>query len=89
MFCYYFDKIYRSFTKLLTVNYEEKTCFITILDCFVEYYEKLFEISMDTKKNVSRRLTKAKKENKVTSQSRQYQNQFVSFRLADVDFNIE
>ncbi|CAF1122611.1 unnamed protein product [Adineta steineri] len=57
-------RIYRSFTKLITINSDENTCFNTIFDCFIEYYGKLFDISMDTKKAVSRRLTKLKKENK-------------------------
>jgi hypothetical protein len=58
-------KIYRSFAKLITINHEEKICLNNIFDCFVEHYGKLFEVSMDTKKIVARRLTKAKKENKV------------------------
>jgi len=62
-----YSKIYRSFTKLITINHDENICLTHIVDCFVEHYGKLFEISMDTKKIVSRRLTKSKKENKVNS----------------------
>jgi len=58
-------RIYRSFTKLITINYDENISLTNIFDCFVEHYGKLFEISMDIKKIVSRRLTKSKKENKV------------------------
>ncbi len=65
--CFSFSKIYRSFTKLITINHDENICLTHIFDCFVEHYGKLFEISMDTKKIVSRRLTKSKKENKVNS----------------------
>lgn len=62
---FFFAKIYRSFTKLITINHDENIPLVHIFDCFVESYGKLFEISMETKKIVSRRLTKAKKENKV------------------------
>jgi len=49
----------------MTINHDENSCLTNIFDCFVEHYGKLFEISMDIKKIVSRRLTKSKKENKV------------------------
>lgn len=63
MFC--IEKIYRSFAKLITVNHDENNSLINMFDYFVEHHGKLFEISMDIKKIVSRRLTKSKKENKV------------------------
>lgn len=47
------------------MNHDENNSLINIFDNFVEHYGKLFEISMDIKKIVSRRLTKSKKENKV------------------------
>ncbi|UJR36292.1 hypothetical protein I4U23_029021 [Adineta vaga] len=58
------SRIYRSFAKLVTINYNENTCFNNLFDCFIEYYGKLFDVSVDTRKIVSRRLTKSKKENK-------------------------
>ncbi|CAF3651509.1 unnamed protein product [Rotaria socialis] len=57
-------RIYRAFLKLITINQEEKTCLTHIFDCFIEHHGKLFDISMDTRKIIARRLTKSKKENK-------------------------
>jgi hypothetical protein len=62
-----YEKIYRSFAKLIPIHHDEKIGLTNILDCFVEHYGKLFDISMEIKKIVSRRLTKSKKENKVNS----------------------
>ncbi|CAF0783585.1 unnamed protein product [Adineta ricciae] len=58
------SRIHRSFAKLITINHDENPCLNNLLDCFVEHYGKLFDISADTRKTVSRRLTKSKKENK-------------------------
>ena len=52
----------------MTINQEEKVSSTNVFDCFTDHYAKLFDISMDTRKLVARRLTKSKKENKVCSQ---------------------
>ncbi|CAF2525656.1 unnamed protein product [Rotaria sp. Silwood2] len=57
-------RIYRAFAKLITINHDENICLMNIFDCFIEHHGKLFDISMDTRKIVARRLTKSKKENK-------------------------
>ncbi|CAF0973463.1 unnamed protein product [Rotaria sordida] len=57
-------RIYRAFAKLVTINRDENICLMNIFDCFIEHHGKIFDISMDTRKIVARRLTKSKKENK-------------------------
>ena len=51
----------------MAVHHNEGPGATNLLDCVTDYHGKLFDISMETKKVVARRLTKSKKENKVRS----------------------
>ncbi|CAF0815313.1 unnamed protein product [Rotaria sp. Silwood1] len=57
-------QIYRAFAKLIMINHDENISLMHVFDYFIEQHGKLFDVSMDTKKIVARRLTKSKKENK-------------------------